>query len=288
MPEDLVSRLPLTGIRTATTEPQLVLLDRAVAVLRADERVLATWLAGSFGSGEADAFSDVDLHCSVADAAIEELRGDGWKAILHRITPTVLATSFPPGRVLGGYALTPDWAHLDLVFYPRSQIDPARLVGIRPLFDKTGEILPAGDVPAPPRQGDPYFPAEAVAFYFYLLGNLITVLGRGELLLATNGTIARRDLCLVPLLLGERGIRRSGGQKRLNPFLSPDQRQLLESLPPIVPAIDAIVDCELSLARIFIPRGRALAARTGARWPADLEQATLAHLERGLGITIQI
>lgn len=190
MLRDIPSRYSLNGIRTATTEPQQALLDRAVEVLHADDRILAASLAGSFATGEADPFSDVDLHCCVEDVAIDELRGDGWKEILHRITPTVMATTFPGGQTIGGYTLTPNWTHLDLVFYPRSAVDASRLEGVRRLFDKSGEILPAESIPRPPRQGAPYFPAEAVDFYFYLLGNLVTVIGRGELLLATNGTIA--------------------------------------------------------------------------------------------------
>lgn len=287
MSRDLVRRYPLTGIRAATTAPQRGLLKRAVEVLCADDRVLAAWLVGSFATGEADPFSDVDLHCCIDDAATEDFAGDGWKQVLHRITPTVMATTFP-GRDVGGYSLTPEWTHIDLVFVPRSSLDANRLVGIGPLFDKTDSILPAEPVPRPPRQGEPYFPADVVDLYFYFLGNLITVLGRGELLLATNGTIARRDSCLTPLLLAERGIRRSGGQKRLNPFLSAEQRRLLESLPPIIPTVDAVVECELAIARIFIPRGRALAAATGARWPAELEAATLAHVRQGLGDAFEI
>jgi len=283
---DPSSRYPLTGIRAASTDPQRALLDRAAAVLRDDPRVLASWLVGSFATGEADPFNDVDVHSCVDDAASEALRGEGWKDVLHRITQTVMATTFPPGLSIGGYALTPDWVHLDLAFYPRSSFDASRLVGMRPLFDKTGSLLSDGPIPRPPTQGEPYFPADAVDLFFYLFGNLITVLGRGEVVVATNGIVSIRDHCLVPLLLGERGIRRSGGQKRLNPFLSPEQRQLLESLPPIIPTVDAIVGCELALARIFIRRGRAPAATTGAAWPAELEAATVAHVGRGLGIAI--
>src|SRR5262249_58800095 len=98
-----------------------------------------------------------------------------------------------------------------VVFDGGSGRDGAQLTGLRPLFDKTGAIPPSGPVPRPPCLGEPYFPAAAVDFYFYLFGNLVTVVGRDELLLATNGVVALRDNCLTPLLLAERGIRRAGG-----------------------------------------------------------------------------
>jgi hypothetical protein len=59
---------------------------------------------------------------------------------------------------------------------------------------------------------------------------------------------------------------------------------VLESLPPLVATVDSVVDAQLHLARIFIERGRALAARLGEPWPEELERATLRHVEGGLGI----
>ena len=48
------------------------LLDRIVDVLQADPRVDAVWLSGSYGRGEADEWSDFDLHVAVADEHFEQ------------------------------------------------------------------------------------------------------------------------------------------------------------------------------------------------------------------------
>jgi predicted nucleotidyltransferase len=278
-----VSGYPLSGIREATTERQLQLLEHAVEVLRADERIHAAWLAGSFATGEADPWSDLDIHCLVDDELAEAFAGEGWKDVLAAITPTVMATSFPPGTV-GGYALTPDWIHLDLVFRPRSSFAADRhAAGARALFDRIGALddLPA----APPVEVDPWFPKETVDWFFYMLGNIVTVVGRDDAALAMLGVLTVRDTCLVPLFLAERGIQRRGGVKRLNHWLSQEQRAVLESLPPLVATVDSVVDAQLHVARIFIERGRALAARLDADWPDELESATLRHVENGLGIS---
>lgn len=49
------------------TRPRDDLLARIVGVLDADVRVRSAWLSGSFGRGEADAWSDFDLHVAVED-----------------------------------------------------------------------------------------------------------------------------------------------------------------------------------------------------------------------------
>jgi predicted nucleotidyltransferase len=43
------------------------LLERILVVLESDARVRAVWLTGSFGRGEADAWSDFDLHVAIDD-----------------------------------------------------------------------------------------------------------------------------------------------------------------------------------------------------------------------------
>lgn len=275
---------PLDGIRSATTGPQVALLERAVEVLRADERILAAWLHGSFAVGRGDPFSDVDVHCCVDDDVAAELAGDGWKKMLARITPIVMSVSFPPPSV-GGYSLTPEWLHLDLAFHARSALDVSALSGYRRLFDRTGELL-RGEVRPADVEGEPFYPADTVDWFFYMLGNLVVVVGRNEPVLGVLGAMTIRETCAIPLFYAERGIRRSGGAKRLRPFLSEEQHALLESLPPLAATLDSVIECELALARIFVPRGRALAAATGGTWPDALERATIRHVESSIGCSV--
>jgi hypothetical protein len=276
-----VTSLSLAGIRAATTAPQLELLARLVPALRADERIRAAWLVGSFALGTADAFSDLDVHCLVA--AGTDLP-DTWPDLLRRVTPLVLAKPFPGNAVAGGVALTPEWLHLDLALHPEPY-DVTAVTGMRPLFDRTG-LLPAGPVPLAATDGAPHLPADVVQWFFYLLGTFVVVVGRNEPAWAMNGVITLRDDALVPLMMAERGVRKVGGNKRLEPFLSPEQRAVLRGIPPLAPAIDAVVAAECAIARDFIPRGRALAARLGTPWPDDLERATVRWFEHGLGVTL--
>ncbi|GHO79318.1 hypothetical protein KSD_70890 [Ktedonobacter sp. SOSP1-85] len=55
------------------------LLDQVTRALQEDERFLAAWLAGSFGRGTQNQFSDLDLHVVVADAYSEALCASSWR-----------------------------------------------------------------------------------------------------------------------------------------------------------------------------------------------------------------
>lgn len=279
-----VTSLSLAGVRAATTEPQRALLDRLVPVLEADPRIRAAWLVGSFALGTADAFSDLDVHCLVDDGDLPAVERE-WVGLVERVTPLVMVTPFPGGAVAGATCLTPEWLHLDLALHPASRLDLASLAGMAPLFDRTGR-LPQHAVPLPEEPAVPHFPLDVVKWFFYLFGCLVVVVGRDETAWAMNGVISLRDTGLVPLMMAENGTRRIGGNKRLDPFLTPEQRAVLRSFPPISPTIDSVVACEVAIARDFVPRGRALAERTGAEWPAALEEATIGWFERMLGVTV--
>ena len=108
-------------------------------------------------------------------------------------------------------------------------------------------------------------------------------MGRSELALGVSGAITVRDTGLIPLMYAERGVVRYGGAKRLNRFLSAEQRVALEALPPLVATVESLIDFHIAVAREFTRRGRALALRTASAWPEVLERAVLEHLSRMLG-----
>ena len=289
MMSEPISRYSLAGVRAATTAPQEELIARATTVLSQDNRVLAGWLVGGFAVGDGVAFSDVDLQCSVEDEAIEDL-SSSWPELVAKIVPMAWISPFP--HSVGGICITPDWQHLDIVFHPRSGLDPG--TGLLPLFDKAG-ILPTGPIPRPDRRGDPFYPAAAVDMFLYMLGNMVSVVGRNEVIPGTNGVIMVRDIALVGLLLAEQGLattrEHSPGNpfpftKRLRRYLTDEQNLVLTSLPPLTATWDSIIDNYVGLARIFIPRARRLADQTGATWPAEYEQATISYFERMLGVDV--
>jgi hypothetical protein len=249
------------------TPEQHSIITRATELAEADTRIKAAWLAGSFGTGRDDDYSDVDLHLLVPPDF-------SWQDFARLLAPSVLLAPIP--GVSGGLLITPEWTHVDIVCHLSL---PSPLRGCRPLVDRAGllrAIEPVID------RGEPYFPADAVDLYFYLLGNLAVVLRRGELSLASNGAINRRDIGLVPLMLGVNGIRKTDGQKRLYPYLTDSQIGFLHELPPVSSTRSSVIAFDRAVAAEVIRLGRPLAAEMGARWPVDFVDATLAYLRRSL------
>ena len=265
----------------APTSEQARLIKRCTEVVSSDERIQAAWLAGSFAAGTADEFSDIDLHCAISDESADWFR-EHWSDLARQISPVVLATPLSASGVIGGYVITPEWQHFDIVMYPMAHFAPDQVGPMRPLFDR-GRILPAQPIATPAAIGAPYFPADSVDTYFYFLGNLAVVLGRGEFLVASSGSMVNRDVSLVQVMLGENGVHKTDGNKRLNRSLTAEQRAFLQALPPLTSQRDIIVEFNRRVAAEVIRRGKALAAATGASWPADLERATLAYLSRHPG-----
>jgi hypothetical protein len=289
-----VSTFQLPGIRTATTARHEALIARAVEVFESDSRILAAYLVGGFAVGQGDAFSDVDLQCIVSEEAVSELR-TSWRDVASAIGQPVHVQPFGP--IMGGLFITADWLHFDIVFNPVGSVDPKTVEGMIPLVDKA-ELLPPAAVPRPDRRGEPFFPRQIVEdFFLYMLGNVVSAVGRHEPIPATNGVVMMRDIGLVSLLLAEQGLATTREHtfgnpfpftKRLRTYLTAEQNSLLDSLPPIEVSVESAIHGFVALAEAFLPRAKRLADSTGAQWPTKFERATVDYFETMIGVTLAL
>lgn len=263
---------------------QRQLIERAAEILHADDRVIAAYLIGSHAAGTADEYSDIDLHCVVSDEDFPSCLADLDKILDDIAGPLVLVDAIP--GISGALAITADWQHLDIVIHAESEYDPDQYDAVKPMFDRSGSLLPGARVPTATAESAD-FPYGVVNIFFYFLGQLVTVLGREELVVAHSGIVVVRGK-LVELMYAERGVRPTGGVKRLNPFLSDEQRAVLEAVPAAGADREQIIATHRYLTENFIKRGKRLADETGATWPQDLEDATLAHLRRHLGVDFAV
>lgn len=265
------------------TEAQQDLIARLTRALSQDPRIQALWLSGSLGKGQGDAWSDVDLTAMVEEADIRPCLAD-YAAGRPGMPATVL-THEVYGRVLA--ATTPAWDRFDIAFHTPAEC--ARL-------DGASLKLLHGDPASPPLAREAATGADAAAAgrvaaliseFLRVLGLLPVAVGRGEWIVGQQGSDLLRKM-LVDLLLEENGIGpgQRGGAKRLNPFLTTEQRALVEAIDPPPARGPALIAASRAYGQAFLARARPLAQRLGAAWPQAFEDATRRHLRMALGLEI--
>lgn len=262
------------------TPEQKSLVEAISEALLRERRIEAAWLAGSLGRDKGDAFSDVDVVVLCADGmagAVASAPG-----LLDFARP-VLVNALFGGRILN--AITPDWQRFDLVFIEGQDLARYNANELKPLFNRSGREAPRSE--PLPHMTTPEELSKLVNEFFRVVTLAPVGIGRREYVVALSGIELLRKMT-VDLMLAENGVGQKdrGGALRLNPLLTAEQIRLLQSLPPVAAERDSLLRCQKAIADIFLPRARALAARTGMVWPVALEEASRAHLKSHLDFEI--
>ncbi|HEU4947917.1 MAG TPA: hypothetical protein VFT31_12250 [Kribbella sp.] len=249
------------------------LFERAVAVFEADDRVRGMWLHGAIARGAADGGSDLDISIAVADQRFEEFCG-AWEVWLSAITPTLTARPIGPGSF---YALTPTCERFDVIAEQVSQWEATPLSRRLVVFDKDG--LDAA-IPAPldphPDQGTISFLIEET---LRQAANFPVVLVRQDWLLGVIA-VQQVQLFLYQLFAEANKPAPPTGPKQWSSKLTPEQRQVLESLPVAAPDEQSVKAAREATFMVFFRNAPRIAERCGVTWPSDLEWAVRAYLER--------
>jgi predicted nucleotidyltransferase len=264
-----------------TTPAQAALIEAIRRTLEADNRVEAAWLSGSFGKGDADDFSDVDVLVLVKapwkDAA------DAYANDVSAIAEAVLLNPLFGGRVLN--VVTADWERFDLSFVEAGDLAHHDRAALKPLFNRTGAEPPLREHrPYPP-------PAEKIAGmireFLRVLGLMPVAFGREEYVISAWGVeMQRRGLIDLMIEANRIAPEDRGGALHLRRLVTPEQHAQLAALPPVSTDPAALAAINLEIARLYLPLARQLAAEVGAEWPEALEQATRRRLKSALGLEI--
>ena len=283
---------------TQATAQQERLIERAGTLLQEDRRVAACWLEGSFASGSADAWSDVDLHVAVYDDRFDDFFSERLD-ILNRF-----------GTVLGyGESPLPGGAHLvfasvagpvrvDLYIERLSAIESAlRWERPRLLFDReaiAANLRATGDVNALL----PQWLEGLVRNFFFGAMWPVRMWGREEWGSLLMNCLAITFQFLVPAMLAQDDPRNYYRPHYHNEHrLKPERRREVQALlGQIVEAFRDIgtggVDDErlVRLHEVLLGRIwqelRAACAKWGVVYPEAAEQEMREYYERELGIKI--
>lgn len=261
---------------TTPNPVQAALIDRLREVLAEDERIVSAWLSGSFGRGEGDAWSDVDVTCVVEEEDLSACVGE-YGGRRNPVGETV-HQHIVYGRVAANTAT--DWLRYDLTFVTPPEFrkqDPARL---KPLVRATRP--PTGKTPVV--RLDAARLTAIAAEFIRVFGLLPVAVGRQEWLVGIEGEALLRRMTIDLMVDANGHTGNRGGAKRLNAFLTDGQRTDLEALAAVQPSRESLTAASVGLARLFFPLARQLLAEAGGAWPQVFEDATRAHLRRELGV----
>jgi hypothetical protein len=254
-------------------ELQSAFLTGLQPVVENDGRIRAAWLEGSLGRGDADRYSDIDLHLLIDAPQIEPFR-TGAEQWLEAISPLVLYRLLFNGGMIN--ALTTDGLRIDIWLHDGQT---AELAAARStvLYETPSSIVYVSNTPATIPDLGPALEVQICEFW-RCIALTPSVVGRDELLVSLSGLGLEVKL-LTDILVDGYEAPRDSGVKKLNAFLPGETREALESaLHRIEMTQRSMAASHLQLAAILREHGPIIAERQSFAYPHELEQAVLAHV----------
>jgi hypothetical protein len=254
-------------------------IESLTTAAKTDPRIRAAWLAGSYGKGIDDRWSDVDAHLLIDPTRIDDFRG-GIRGWLESLRPLVLYRLMFGGQMVN--AMTDEGMRLDVWLHDGASAE---------VVEGQTQVLYAEEssLTWKPHPGTELSQAEAAAAleqaipeFWRCVAMLPVPLGRDEKLIGAAGNFLIL-LLLTDVLSVQSGIRKYRGVKALNGFLPPELRRLAEdatSLPALTH--EELARFQLRLARIMQEHGPAICAQWEVDYPQPLEDAVMGYIEREL------
>lgn len=237
------------------------------------------FLAGSFGRGTADEWSDVDL-IAMAPTQHHAALAAGWRDMLNAITPIVFWNELNRGGLVIN-AISEEWLRCDLSIVTHETFGRRARDTVKPLVDRDDLYDTLPDT-LPLKQPDAGTVSYLIHEFIRMLGLMPVGLGRGEYVTMVLGVGMMRGH-LEALMMQDVTHPDPGGILHLSKLLPPADMGVLRALPYPGPERDALVAANLAIARQFLPRARRMAQRLDIDWPEAFEAATRRRLEHTLG-----
>ena len=252
-------------------------LDRFVTACEEDDRVVAAFLGGSRGRGEADAYSDIDLCVIAKDDAYEALVGDRLGFVGRLGTPLFLEDF---GIAAIAFFVLDDGIEGELFFGSEGRLEELEPgPTFRTLYDPSGileGVTFAEERTDPAEQHEVL--RQILAWFWHELSHFITAIGRGEFWWAAGQLESLRGHC-VNLVRIERGA--FAGEE---PYEKLDRTIDLAALSPIVGTFvpmerDALLRAARELVRFYTEKAPGVAEANGAKYPLQLEELMVNRLD---------
>ncbi len=162
------------------------LIERITSVSRDLERAGSAFLGGSYGRGEADTVSDVDVYVVVAGQddiphMLTELSNN-----LEKVQPILFSNVLPNARTIN--AITQEWLRFDFTVLTQQEIVFFAQNQLKPLFDRLGVFAKMRPAAEYSRNLSADGLLEIVNEFIRVLGLSMVVNGRDDVITAQTGT----------------------------------------------------------------------------------------------------
>ena len=257
------------------TLPAENVIHQLEQALEQDPRIKAAWLKGSFGRGDADRHSDIDLTVWLApdDADVFRKELETWLATLR---PVLLYHELFGGSMMVCLLQGDDAQVVALDLFVETADEVQVTKGKTRVLLNRGQLTQVSSTPPEPASLQQDLDVEIR--YFWRLFAMLPSIERDELIPAAL-RLSQEVAQVVNVCSLGRGRPRDIGVKRANELLEPEERSELEGvlvLPELTHA--SLVQAHLTLARTMQRRGRLAAERLNTPYPEELEDAVLAYV----------
>jgi predicted nucleotidyltransferase len=255
------------------------LIDRFVAACRADERVLAAFLGGSYAKGAVDAYSDLDLYMIITDTAYQDFFAEREAFIRRLGEPVFLEDVSDYGFDLVLFIYT-DGTEGELGLGRESQFDHIHGGLYEVLVDKKG-ILEGAVFPW--HQADQIEQTEVlrrqIMWFWHDLSHFITAMGRGQLWWAQGQLEVLRRICVNLARLRADFYAEASDYEKIEQAVAADALSALRAT--LVPLEEkAMLQAALVIVDFYLEIAPKLAREHGLNYPDSLERVMCNRLKR--------
>jgi predicted nucleotidyltransferase len=255
-------------------------IQRFVAACRADERVVAAFLGGSYARETADAYSDLDLSLITADVAYEDFVA-GHETFLRSLGELVFLEDFDLSNIV--FFIFDDGTEGELWFGSESHLDHIHSGPYHVLLDKksnlAGAVFPEQDA-THAEQIETL--RRQISWFWHELSHFTTAMGRGQLWWAHGQLHALRLHCMNLARLRENFSDTDVGSEG---YFKIERALPVERLARLQATYCPLEQTAmLQAARIVVSFYQELALSMaqahGIAYPADLERVMVERLEQ--------
>ncbi len=254
-------------------------VDRFIAVCRSDSRIRAAFIGGSYVTGTADPYSDLDLDIIISDDALEDFTAH-LDDFLHLLGEPVFSETW--GRTDMVSLIFADGTEGDLIFHRESDLAAIQSGPYSVLLDKKG-LLAGIELPylAPDPRKQAGELQSLILVFWHDMSHYIKAMQRDQLWFAQGELETLRSICINLARLQNDFFDTGVGDE---PYFKVDEVLPVEKLSALKGTFcafekHAMLQSGLEILRFYQELAHSLAQAHGIPYPEKLERVMLRRLE---------